>query len=64
MLCGQSRNKLYASLCSACIFKINCVIVDVLFSANVCVCFSSQLEFELVLHEENDGGIQTSLVKS
>jgi hypothetical protein len=55
---------LYASLCSACIFKINCVIVDVLFSAYVCICFSLQLEFELVLCEENDVGIQTSLVKS
>ena len=64
MLCGQSRKKLYALLCNACIFKINCVKVDVLFSAYVCICFSLQLEFELVLCEENNGGIQTSHVKS
>ena len=44
--------------------KINCVKVNVLFSAYVCICFSLQLEFELVLCEENNGGIQTSLVKS
>lgn len=64
MLCGQSRNKLYASLCSACIFKINYVKVDGLFSAFVCICFILQLEFELVLCEENNGGIWTHLVKS
>jgi len=64
MLCRQSRNKLYASLCSACIFKINCVKVNVLFSAYVCICFSLQLEFELVLCEENNGGIRTSVIKS
>jgi hypothetical protein len=64
MLCGQSRYKLYASLCSAFIFKINRVKVDVLFSAYVYICFSLQLEFELILCEENNGGIRTSLVKS